>query len=528
MFRIPRPFAPRGTALALLAAAGLALAACDGIQKNTDAAVAEANQRVVNAGRNFAGQRTFRAGGLQVSQDRFVAPMAERLQPERDLPARVQAPGTVVLVSRDPLRLVDIADRLADATGIPHALDLGPVSGAGRDAPSPVRRAGDAAAVPAAAGLPATPTRAASMAIRPSLRGSLGDVLDEVAAAFDVEWTYSGNRVVFRDYVTRQYQMSILPVTSSLSSGSAGISSTASVDLWAEFEAGLQGVLGEGARVNVGRGTGILTVTALLADHDRLQEYLGRMNATMGQQIAFDVNVLSVDVGAAKGLALDLVGALDVMDGVSYVGGGGLSSSIGGLNFSIFEGALQLTGIIEALSTQGSVALENRIGATTTNFQMVPVEILDEITYVSEVSEETETDDAGNETTTISVSAETLTVGIELQLLPRVLNAREIMLRFGVRLNDLTDLSSIDVAGFSGLIQLPEIARTNFEQQVVLATGQTLVLAGFERTRNETTAQGVGNARFLGLGGERSAQQSRLTTVVFITPRLLNRVGSTR
>ena len=510
-----------------LIAAALGLAACDGIQNDTDAAIAEANQRVVNAGRTYAGQRSFRAGGLQVSQDHFVAPVAERVRPQRDLPARVQAADAVILVSRDPLRLADIADRLAAATGIPHALDLGPRSGAGRDEATPLRRPGEPDMGPLSLRL--SDTSAANLAIRPSLRGPLGEVLDQIAAAFDVEWSYVGSRVVFRDYVTRQYQMSILPVTSSMASGSAGISSSASVDLWGEFETGLQGVLGEGARVSVGRGTGILTVTALLADHDRLEDYLARMNATMGQQIAFDVNVLSVDVGADKGLALDLVGALDLLDGVSYAGGSQIATPMGGVNFGILNGNLALDGIITALSAQGAVALENRIGATTTNFQMVPVEILDQITYISEVSEETEEDDNGNETTTITVTAETLEVGIQLQLLPRVLNAREIMLRFGVRLNDLTALKEIDVVPSTpASMQLPEIARTSFEQQVVLGTGQTLVLAGFERTRNESRSQGIGNARFIGLGGERNAQQSRLTTVVQITPRLLARPGSTR
>lgn len=527
----PAPPPPRRTrrrrpAAALVAclALPLALTGCDA--PRIEGEIGGAQQRIRDAGRTFAAQDTFRAGGLQVSQDRFIAPVAERDRPQRMLPARVQGPDAVTLVSRDPLRLADIADRLTEATGIPHSVDFGAVPGAGRDMPTPVARPGDTAPAPAPGA--ASTTRAATMTIRPSLRGSLGSVLDRVAAAFDVEWTYAGDRVVFRDYVTRQYQMSILPVSSSMSSGSAGISSSASVDLWSEFESGLAAMLGDGARVTVGRGTGILTITALLSDHARAEDYITRMNATMGQQIAFDVNVLTVDVAAASGLSLNLFTALDVLDSFTYVGGSRLDTPVGGLNFSIYEGQVALDGIIGALSTQGTVALENRIGATTTNFQMVPVEIVDEIAYISEVSEETEEGEDGEETTTITVSAETLTVGIELQLLPRVLNAREVMLRFGVRLNDLTALRSIDVPGGAGLVQLPEVARTNFEQQVVLATGQTLVLAGFERTRSEAIAQGIGDAGFMGLGGRRTADQSRLTTVVFITPRLLNRPGATR
>lgn len=517
------------TGPARLTAAALTLAlfaACDGTQRGTEETLAAANQRIANAGRTYAAQETFRAGAMQVSPDRFVAPMAERERPARALPGRVQGPDAVTLVSRDPLRLVDIADLLAQATGIPHAVDLGPLSGAGRDAAAPLRRPGDAGAAEAPGA--ASATRAATMTIRPSLRGSLGSVLDRIAAAFDVEWSYVDGRVVFRDYVTRQYQMSILPVASSLSSGSAGITSSASVDLWSEFEGGLQGVLGEGARVAVGRGTGILTVTALLADHARVEDYVARMNATLGQQIAFDVNVLTVDTAAEAGLALNLVGALDVLDNFEYRGGSTLGTPVGGVNFSVYVGALTLDGIVHALSTQGTVALENRIGATTTNFQMVPVEIVDEISYVSSVSTETEEGEDGEDSTVVTFSTATLRVGIELQLLPRVLNAREVLLRFGVRLNDLTALTSVNVTGSASAMQLPEIARTNFEQQVVLATGQTLVLAGFERTRSETLDQGVGNARFLGLGGRRTAEQSRLTTVVFITPRLLNRPGATR
>ena len=481
-----------------------ALIGCDGTLERSQDSVASAQARTAQLNNDFYSSPPVRATGAQTSSANFVAPEVINLKSSDRLPASAETATSVVLISRDPLRLADIAARLSDITKIQHSVELGPNG-------TEVEAGADDAAS-------ASTSRAGSLAIRPSLRGSLSSVLDKVGSAFDVEWTYQDGRVVFRDYVTRQYQLSAMPVTSSMGFSAVETSSSSSLDMWDELEDGLRNVAGPNSQLSIGQGTGILTVTAMLSDQDRVRDYIATMNQTMGQQIAFDVNVLTVTAQAAEAYGLDLESvAFGDSVNVDWRGGQNLPDPVGSVNVGIISGNFSLDAVITALSSRRNVSIETRAGATTTNFQMIPVEVVEETNYVSQV--DVEIDDNGNALQSIQTS--TIVTGFQMQLLPRVLNTREILLRYSLNLSDLVALETFDSG--DGSVQLPQVTRSKFEQQVILKNGQTLVLSGFERQRTETENKGVGSPRFLGLGGVEKGDIRRASNIVFITPRLLSR-----
>jgi type II secretory pathway component GspD/PulD (secretin) len=491
----------------LLGAAFLALAACGEVDQQTNEAVLSADARTAQLTSDFYARDRVRPGGAQATNDVFVAPEQINLKPSDRLPRSVQGAESVLLLSRDPMSLTQVASRLTEITKIQHSVELGLnnsfVAGGQTEGE-------DDEPIPTAAGTPVAPIQSTSaqVTIRPNLRGPLSEVLDKVASAFEVEWTYTDGRIVFREFVTRQYQLSALP-----QAGEGG-----GVNLWDGMIEGLTAVAGDGSRVLASPATGILTVRANLSSQARIAEYVASMNRTLGQQIAFDVNVLTVDISDEEGVGVDLTAVLSGRLPVNWNAGSAVPEAVGSVNIGVVEaGNLDLTAAISALSRQGRVAVETRTGATTTNFQIIPIEVVDETAYVSSTS--TEEDDNGDRTTTVTAS--TVTTGFELQLQPRILNTREVLLRYTLSLSSLNSLESFgdDESG----VQLPEISRTKFEQQVVLRNNQTLVLAGFERRRADASAEGVGNARFMGLGGRRQAELNRVTSVVFITPRILTR-----
>ena len=481
-----------------------ALIGCDGTLERSQDTVASAQARAVQLNNDFYSRPPVRATGAQTSSANFVAPEVIDLKSSDRLPASAETATSVVLISRDPLQLTDIAARLSEITKIQHSVELGPN--------------GTEVQADAAGAAAASTSRAGSLAIRPSLRGSLSSVLDKVGSAFDVEWTYQDGRVVFRDYVTRQYQLSAMPVTSSMGFSAVETTSASSLDMWAELEDGLQNVAGPNSQLSIGQGTGILTVTAMLSDQDRVRDYIATMNQTMGQQIAFDVNVLTITAQNAENYGLDLESvAFGDSVNVDWTGGQRLPDPVGSVNVGIISGNFSLDAIITALSSRRNVSIETRAGATTTNFQMIPVEVVEETNYVSQV--DVEIDDNGNALQSIQTS--TIVTGFQMQLLPRVLNTREILLRYSLNLSDLVALETFDSG--DGSVQLPQVSRSKFEQQVILKNGQTLVLSGFERQRTETENRGVGSPRFLGLGGVEKGDIRRASNIVFITPRLLSR-----
>jgi hypothetical protein len=314
-----RPFRAflRAAAPVLMA---FALIGCDGTLERSEDTVASANARTAQLNNQFYSRPPVRASGAQTSSANFVAPEIVNLKSSDRLPASAETSTSVVLISRNPLKLTDIAARLSEITKIQHSVELGPNG-------TTVQAETDAGAdAGSAAGSAAGASRAGSLSIRPSLRGSLSSVLDKVGSAFDVEWTYKDGRVVFRDYVTRQYQLSALPVTSAMGFSAVQTSSTADLDIWDELDRGLQNVAGPNADVEFGRGTGILTVTALLSDQERIRDYVATMNQTMGQQIAFDVNVLTVTARDAEGYGVDLQNLSFVNNNgdVEWIGGRGV------------------------------------------------------------------------------------------------------------------------------------------------------------------------------------------------------------
>jgi hypothetical protein len=509
----------------------LALAGCGGIMGSSTNQVGEDMRRVNDGVAGFQGREAIRAGGAQVSEGIFLGATPERT-PSARLPSRLQAADAVSLQSRDPMTLSEISQRLTEITGVPHLTALGPAGQIKSDPDSPVLDSTDIAVLDAPAPK-AVPLRlvetseAERMQIRPSLRGPLSRVLDEVASAFSVEWTYRDGRIVFRDFVTRQYQVSALPsrstVSSNIGAGEMQSSTALATDVWGEIEASLKGIISNGSNVSLGSGTGLVTVTAQLSDHDRISDYFNDLNEAVSQQISFDVNVLTVSTTDSEGYGINLNALLQGSDGgVDVLGSESLPGGVGSVNIGLITGDLDLDMVIQALSRQGRVSVDTRAGATTSNNRIVPIKVTDRLSYIK--SQEVETDSNGSQTR--SIQTDEIETGFQLQIFPRVLNNREVMVQYTVGLSELRAIQTFGDG--ADTIQLPQVSETSFEQQAVIRNGQTLILAGFERERTQVSRSGTGNAALPLFGGGRNATREKVSTVLMITPRILNRRSPVR
>jgi len=519
------------TPIAFMAIACALLAGCtstqnaNNVHNNTAARTFEGLDR-------FAGRAGVRPGGAQVNEGIFVAAARQQENPGAKLPSRVQSASAVRLESRDPMTLPEIVARLTEVTGIPHLAALGP---AGTPAPTAL----DTAMTADSFGLPAgTNQQSAAPAsgrivnavasqddrtMTPSLQGPLSSVLDEVAAYFDAEWSFDDDRVVFRDYVTRQYQVVALPGQSSGSSsvggGAMSSSSSIEVDFWNDIKEAMAAVAGEGANISMGTGTGIITVSARVNDHPRIAEYVKKVNASIGQQITFDVNVLTVTFTGGDNYGFDIGAAFNnVAQGLSIGFQPMQASGVGGaVNIGFLNADVDFSAVVSALSTMGKVAVETRTGVTTSNNRMAPVEVVRKQSYASQ-TQVTDLPEGGTRT---SVTPAELTTGFSMQLFPRILNNREIMVKYAIDISELNGFRTFQSNG--GAVELPDTSQTTFEQQAMLSNGQTLILAGFERTRVNVEEQGIGRTGMFGIGGMSKAETERVATVVMITPRLLTR-----
>lgn len=508
--------------ISLLVALTIALSGCAGGISRTEGQFNRTND-TVNAGLARFDQRAgVRAGGAQFSDGIYVGATPERRNAAVLLPSRLQAADAVRLQSRDPMGLTDIAQRLSEITGVPHLVALGPtgqVSEVALETLKTAEEADQSEAIEALARSLSGAKTGGDVTMRPNLKGPLSGILDEVGSTFDVEWSFSDGRVIFRDFITRQYQISALPsaTQSSSSVGSDAIQSSSSLatDVWSEIRTALDGIVGDGANVSIGAATGMVTITARVSDQNRVQEYIQKLNMAVGQQITFDVNILTVALSDENAVGIDLQRAFQAVN-AQALGAENIITRAGAgvVNIGLIDGDVDISAVAKALATQGKVSVTTRAGATTSNNRVAPIEVVDQRAYLREVA--LTTDSNGQSRT--SRTADTVTTGFQMQLFPRILNTRDIMVQYSVRLSELNDIKVFGDGNEA--IQLPEVSTTSFEQQAVLENGQTLILAGFERNRAE-----VSNSKGL-FGASMDRRIDRVATLIMITPRIVGRTST--
>ena len=493
-------------ALPAAAAAVLALAACGDVSEAERKAVESDDARASRSLAEVGGRAEAHRAGARAHDRSFVAVEPVRIRTGAAFPEAFLGEEAVSLASSVPIDLAGILAELARATGVPHVVAVGPE---GRVVVPGNRDGSDGGGTGMTSARTALDGAGIGAAVRVRLKGSLPSVLDAVASKFGLAWDYDGRRVMFRQFVHRRYMIASLP------SASEGGSATG---IGGEIEAALRMAAGAGSDVAYARVTGAADVTATPEAQRRVAALVGSLNGELGIRVAFDVTVLTVNLSQSKGRGIDIRGI--VGEGtdrtVSWTGKHAVPGAPSAVSIGVVAGDADLEAVVSALDRQGGVSVETRAGATTANNIVAPMEVVHETAYARRV--ETVPDAQGGASTTIEPG--TLTTGFEMSLLPRVLNSREILLRFKVKLSDLNEIA--EFTSDRQTIQLPKVSTTSFEQSALLGDGQILVLAGFERDR--TVVERSGGTGLGGLLGARNeARTERISTVLLVRPRIADR-----
>ena len=437
------------------------------------------------------------------------------------IPAYLEAKDGVTLISNRPITLYEIGTMINKITSLSvrYAPELEENAIANADNNEPSMQ-----------DLGAQWTDSTRMLV--NYKGPISGLLDEVANRFGVWWKYEKKEIYFYKYITKTFVIYSLPTNPSLNvsvggeGGAASITQSSTVDgmdMWNNIQSTIQSMITQDSNLVIDKSSGTITVTATPTDIKRVAKYVNEQNQRVSKQVAINVKVLQVSMTDTDKYGLDLqatfhAGSLKNLTATSQ-SGSTFAEDYSSLSMGITTKHWDVTAAINALSQEGRANLVTSGTVTTMNNKPAPIQVVRTQNYISNI---TKTNSGDSDTYDISVETEQIETGFTMSVLPRVLDHGRVLMFFNLTLAHLLELEDVSVSGGedsdSQYIQNPKIETRGFTQEVAIKSGETLILAGYERVEESTDKRGTGSANNPVLGGQQSAVSDRTILVIMLTP----------
>jgi type IVB pilus formation R64 PilN family outer membrane protein len=344
--------------------------------------------------------------------------------------------------------------------------------------------------------------------------------------------------------------------------GLTGLASKSSlsgkVDLWADLENTVKELLSPEGRVIVSRATTSVTVKDKPTNIDLIAKYITNLNKNLSKQVLVKIQVFEVGLTSDFNYGIDWQIVKRSFMGTNFVLNGNYGTPVsitpavtspsnlpfGGTVLPGSSGLPQAgfmandqnhgTGInvlITALQQQGKVSVVSEPRVVCLNNQVSVISLVDKRGYAQSVSSTALAggtsgggsggSGAGGNSVTSSITPGTLTTGLILYVLPKILD-NKIYLQVNADLSNFIKIDTFTSGGSGGSsasIQTPHITEKQFNQRSVIASGDTLILSGFRKVANQSSAMQLYDSQ--ALGGKGSIQDNS-ETVVLITPIILD------
>lgn len=502
-----------------------------------------------------------RSSPLEIKDSLWLGDHALQMERGKPLPDRWQTSNAIALRADTPLSLSQIAAIISSQTSIPVRLQDGSDQlglGLGGASPPPAAPPPTGPGGPGGSPTPVNPQQsmgsAATGGMTISYEGGLAGLLDLVTGYYNVNWTYDGSAVTVYRYQTLSFVIEALPgnftvaipgagsgdsggsggssggSSSSSSSGSSSDSggdlgatplSAPTIDLWADIDSSLNTIIAGDGSFTISQNTGTILISTTAEKMRRSAQYIRDINDRLSRQVSVTLEIYRVSLTDEEQHGLDAAQIVTTLGGdifsVGYEGPASGLDGTGNLSFTINKPpALAGTnGVFQALSTLGNTVRVAQIPMTTLNNRPTGQRIALDRQYVARTASTTTT---GTATSTSGESEPaTASTGIAVSILPRIMDDGRIILQYALGQQELLSLTPAVTP--SGTISLPTTQSFSFSQQVVLPSGSTLVLAGFDESTAESNKIGVGSPLTWMLGGSVGQKKTHQMVVITITPR---------
>ncbi len=443
------------------------------------------------------------------------------------LPIDLEKDDSIVITFDRPLTIEQVAARIQGATGMRIIVGKERGKSDGSGSIDDQTGAGEALFLPVDGRLVSGG--------RVLWQGSLSSILDQIADRFDAEWRYNGKVINLSQHIVRTFMLHSLAGTteieSSVNAGDSeggtlptqGVSSTAELEIWDEIERTVDNIIGNEARASYSPATGTITIAGSPSAINSAQEYLQIQNELRLRRVVIEARVLAVTLNKGYDFDFDLELVFEniiedqpfVFTSKGLLDNGAIQSGlVRTIPTELGSGDSQSLVInsLDALAEDVSVVHSGTV--MTLSDQPAPLQVATKRSYIERV-----TGSAAEGTSSTTLEPGTIDVGLTMNVLPRVIEQDQVMLRIALGITDLVELR--EVSTDDSTIQLPEIDTTGFLQNIVMRSGETLVMAGFERNNSSTSDRGVGHPLNFLLGSDNSWSHSRRLRVLLLTTNIL-------
>lgn len=384
-------------------------------------------------------------------------------------------------------------------------------------------------------------------------QGPASGLLDMITARLGLSWEYVDHRVVISYLTTRTFPILFMDnnasfyartasgTTSSQDNASslsaANSSATGNADsgkgqgttsqaTTMEIKSGLYKDIASTVTMMLTPGKGRMNLTdgeLTVRDTPRVLSDIGRYiddrNIQLNRQVVFNVQVYTVDNKDNDQLGIDWKAVFNNSSlGLSLTSPyADAASEMMSSGISILDGKGKgSTALVQALAEQTHLSVVTQVSSMTTNLSAVPVQVALQQDYASDSS----TENTANVGSSSSVSKSTITTGLNMTILPYLMpDSTRMQLQFAINMSD--DPTFRTFTSQSSSIELMKTRMKTFTQRVLMNSGQTLVLSGYQSVSNSDDHQGVDHSHFFLLGGGASGSKSKSTLVILITPVLM-------
>ncbi|CAI1969056.1 PilN family type IVB pilus formation outer membrane protein (plasmid) [Serratia sarumanii] len=375
-------------------------------------------------------------------------------------------------------------------------------------------------------------------------QGELGGLLDNVTTRLGLSWRYEQGRIAIFYLDTRTFPVMFMDSKASFGSktvsgttssmgatgdssggGLSGDSNTSQAtemeiksSLYEDVTNTIKSMLTPGiGRMNL--SAGVLTVTDTPRVLEQIGRYLEDRNKELNRQVVLNVQVYSVEKRTQDQYGINWNAVFNSGSvGLSLTNGftGAASDALNG-GVSILDGKGAGTkAFIKALSEQANVSVMTEASSMTTNLSAVPIQVALQQDYASNVT----TENTANVGSSSSITKSTITTGFNMTVLPFLMpQSPKMQLQFAINMSDDPTMRTFTSEKTS--VELMKTRLKTFTQRVIMQSGQTLVLSGYQSLNNTANRQGVGSFRFFGLGGGANGENNKTMLVILITPVIL-------